>query len=134
MSRRTERVGNLIRNMLGKILLAKMSDPRFDPVMTSITHVEVPEDLLTARVFISVAGTESEQTRTIASLRHAAGYLQEKLAEQVQLRNTPRLDFQADTKFRKTMDTLNIISQVTEELREKEQAQATTPSDETAES
>ena len=60
--------------------------------------------------------------------------MQEKLAEQVQLRNTPRLDFQADTKFRKTMDTLNIISQVTEELREKEQAQAATPSDETAES
>ena len=121
MSRRTERVSNLIRNTLGPILLAKISDPRFDPVAASITRVEVPEDLLTARVYISVAGDQKDQSKTIKALRHAAGYLQEQMMKRIQLRHTPRLDFQIDQKLKKTMETLNLLAEVTEELRKKQQ-------------
>lgn len=122
MSRRTERVGHLIRKTLGHLFLAKMSDPRFDPVKTSITRVEVPEDLLTATVYISVAGDESEQSKTLSSLRHAAGFLQDRMMRRMQLRNTPRLNFQIDTQYKKTLETLSLISEVTEELRLKDQA------------
>ena len=122
MSRRTERVGHMIRKTLGHLLLAKMSDPRFDPVKTSITRVEVPEDLLTATVFISVAGNESEQSKTLSSLRHAAGFLQDRMMQRIQLRNTPRLNFQIDTQYKKTLETLSLISEISEELRLKDQA------------
>ncbi len=122
MSRRTERVGSLIRNTLGQIFLAKLADPRFDPVKTSITRVEVPEDLLTATVYITVAGDESEQSKTISSLRHAAGYLQDRMMKRIQLRNTPKLYFKIDTQYKKTMETLSLISEVTEELRLKDEA------------
>jgi len=121
MSRRTERVASLIRTTLGQILLAKLSDPRVDPVKVSITRVETPEDLLTAKVYISVVGNDkAEESRVIAALRHAAGYLQEKMMKQIQLRNTPRLDFQIDEQYKKTMHTLNVIAEVSEELRRKE--------------
>ncbi len=132
MSRRTERVGNLIRNILGPILLTKMSDPRFDPIATSITRVEVPEDLMTAKVYISVAGDQKNQTKTIAALRHAAGYLQEQMAKQIRLRRTPRLDFQIDEKLKKITETLNLIAEVTKELREKQQDPESLQSSETA--
>jgi ribosome-binding factor A len=122
MSRRTERVEHLIRKTLGHLLLVKMSDPRFDPVKTSITRVEVPEDLLTATVYISVAGDESEQSKTLSSLRHAAGFLQDRMMKRIQLRNTPRLNFQIDTQYKKTMETLSLISEISEELRLKDQA------------
>jgi ribosome-binding factor A len=135
MTRRTERVGNLIRNTLGQILLAKMSDPRFDPVKTSITRVEVPEDLLTAKVYISVAGNETEQNLARQALQHAAGYLQERMMDQIELRHTPRLEFVIDTQFRKTLDTLKVISEVAAELRDKDAAHSseedsTAPDDE----
>ena len=127
MSRRTERVANLIRNTLGSILLAKMSDPRFDPVKVSITRVEVPEDLLTAKVYISVAGeVQEEENRTLAALHHAAGYLQEQLMKQIQLRHTPRLGFEIDKQYKKTKHTLSLLSEVSEELRRKDEAQAQT--------
>ena len=122
MSRRTERVGNLIRNTLGQLLLSKMSDPRFDSARTSITRVEVPEDLLTARVYVSVTGSEEDQHKTIAALQHAVGYLQERLGREIRLRNTPRLSFEIDVKFKKTLETLSLISEITEERRAKEQA------------
>lgn len=125
MSRRTERVGNLIRNTLGQILLAKLSDPRVDSARVSITRVETPKDLLTAKVYISVVGGEkAEESRVIAALRHAAGYLQEKMMKQIQLRHTPRLDFQIDEQYKKTLHTLHVISEVSEELRQKDQARA----------
>jgi ribosome-binding factor A len=125
MSRRTERVGNLIRKTLGRILLAKLSDPRVDPARVSITRVDVPEDLLSAKVYISVAdGETAEESRVIAALRHAAGYLQEKMMKNIQLRHTPRLVFRIDEQYKKTMHTLHVISEVSEELRQIDQARA----------
>jgi ribosome-binding factor A len=124
MNRRTERVANLIRNTIGELLLAKMSDPRIDPARTSITRVEVPEDLLTARVYFSVIGTDADQRRTLAALRHAAGHIQELMTRRIELRNTPILEFQIDKQFKKTLKTLQLIHQAMEQIRQKEQAKA----------
>ncbi len=123
MSRRTERINNLIRNAVGRLLLRKLSDPRIDPAMTSITRVEVPQDLLTAKVFVSVIGTEAEQRRTMIALHHAAGHIQELLAKEIRLRHTPVLKFELDENFKKTLQTLQLIQQATEEIRQKEEAQ-----------
>ena len=121
MSRRTDRVGNLIRNTLGQLLLSKMSDPRFDSARTSITRVEVPEDLLTARVYVSVTGSDEDRNKTIAALQNATGYLQERLGREIRLRNTPKLTFEIDVKFKKTLETLSLISEIAEERRVKQQ-------------
>jgi ribosome-binding factor A len=84
--------------------------------------VEIPEDLLTAKVFVSVLGTEGQQTRTIRALQHAAGHLQELLRDRVCLRHTPVLSFELDTQFKKTLQTLDMIERAMEEIRQKELA------------
>jgi len=120
MSRRTQRVANLIRQTLGQVLLSKLSDPRIDPARTSITRVEVPEDLLTAKVFVSVIGTEGQQKRTLHGLRHAAGRLQDLMMRRISLRNTPLLTFEIDVGFKKTLQTLNIIQQAMDEIQQRQ--------------
>ncbi len=127
MSRRTERVSNLVRNAIGQLLLSKISDPRIDPAVTSITRVEVPEDLLTAKVYVSVMGDEPQQRRTVQGLRHAAGHIQELMMQSISLRHTPILEFAPDTGFKKTLATYAIIEEAMAELREKQQS----PQDET---
>lgn len=102
------------------MILSKISDPRVDPARTSVTAVVVPEDLLTAKVYVSVLGTEAEQRRTIRALQHAAGYIQELMARQVTLRHTPVLVFQPDTKLKKTLATLEVIRQAAAEARQTE--------------
>jgi ribosome-binding factor A len=129
MSRRTQRVESVIREAIGMLLLTKISDPRIDPARTSVTRVEVPADLLTARVYVSVMGTEAEQRNALRALRHAAGHIQELMARQVQLRTTPRLDFQPDVQFKKVIQTQAILQQVGEELRHQDELRgAATPS------
>ena len=131
MNRRTQRVGNLIRNTVGSILLTKLSDPRVDPARTSVTRVEVPEDLLTARVYVSIAGTEAEQRNTMRALGHAAGRVQELMMREISLRNTPLLEFVLDENFQKTLQTLQLIEDAMDEIRQKEREQ--NPDQETAE-
>lgn len=122
MSRRTERVGNLIRNTVGQLLLTKMSDPRVDPAKTSITRVEIPEDLLTARVYVSVIGTEAQQRNTLRALSGASGHLQELMMRQIKLRCTPILEFVLDENFKKTLRTLALIRQAMVEIEDEEEA------------
>jgi len=120
MTRRTERVGSLIRDAIGRVLLTKLSDPRIDPARTSVTRVAVPEDLLTAKVYVSVLGTDAEARRTLRALRHASGHIQELMRQRVSLRHTPVLEFELDTSFKKTLQTLEIIEQAMEEIRQKQ--------------
>ena len=40
MSRRTERVGNLLRELIAEALMRRIADPRIDPGRTTITRVE----------------------------------------------------------------------------------------------
>ncbi|HUS47608.1 MAG TPA: 30S ribosome-binding factor RbfA [Phycisphaerae bacterium] len=121
MSRRTERVGSLIRNEIAALVLSKLSDPRIDPARTSVTKVEVPEDLLTAKVYISVLGTPGEQKRTLDALRHAKGHIQELMSRRVRLRNMPVLEFEVDVDFKSTLDTLELIGRAMNEMRQKQQ-------------
>jgi len=124
MNRRAQRVANLIRQTVGQLLLTKLSDPRFDPARTSITRVKVTEDLLTATIFVSVMADAREQNKILRALRHAAGHIQELMMRQIRLRHTPRIEFVLDEKFKKTLQTLVIIQQVSQEIRDKEQRQA----------
>ncbi len=124
MSRRTERLGNLFRSTLGELLFSKLSDPRIEPGKTSITRVEMAEDLLTAKVYVSVMGTDADQRRTVRALQHAAGRIQELLARQIRLRSTPILQFVSDENFKKTLETYALIQKAMEEIRRKEDALA----------
>ena len=121
MTRRTDRIGNLIRNTLGELMLSKLADPRFDPARTSITRVEVPENLLTAKVYVSVLGDDTDARTALRALRHATGHLQGLMAQRITLRHTPRLEFLLDEKFAKTLETLHMIDVAMDEIRRKEE-------------
>ena len=120
MNRRTKRIGSLIRQVIGQLLLDKISDPRIDPARTSVVNVEVSDDLLRAKVYVSVMGTENRQRLAIRALQHAAGHIQELMMKQIKLRCTPILSFESDAKFKKTLETLEIIKKVSDELRAKD--------------
>ena len=124
MSRRTDRVDSLVRQTLGQVLLTKLSDPRIDPARTTITSVEVSEDMAAAKVHVSVLGTEADQRKALIALKHAAGRLQDLMMKKISLRQTPVLTFILDTEFKKALETLEIIDQAMDEIRSREQQQA----------
>ena len=94
MSRRTERVNELLRDHLSALLARDINDPRIHGIVT-ITGVEVSRDLAHARVWVSVVGGQETAQETLKGLRSAAGFLQRGLLS-LGLRRTPELIFVID--------------------------------------
>ncbi len=115
-----------MRQIMGELFLSKLSDPRIDRARTSVTRVEVGEDLLTAKVYVSVMGTEGQQRRTIQALSHASGHIQELMARKMRTRHTPVLTFVLDAEFKKTLETLDMIQRVSNDIQQKDLARIET--------
>jgi ribosome-binding factor A len=77
------------------VLIRDLKDPRVSP-MTSVTDADVTPDLQFCRVYISVLGSEEAMAKTLEGLKAASGFLRRGLAQTVNLRHTPELQFIPD--------------------------------------
>lgn len=91
---RARRVGEEIKKELSQIIQTEMKDPRLG--FLSITDVEASSDLRYVKVFVSIMGTEQEQTLTMGILQRAVGFLRSELGSRIRLRYTPELSFHLD--------------------------------------
>ncbi|HKV63541.1 MAG TPA: 30S ribosome-binding factor RbfA [Candidatus Acidoferrum sp.] len=92
---RHERVGEEIAHEINAMLAGELKDPRLE-VSVVASEVRVQPDMKHARVFISVKGTNKEQSDAIKALDHAAGFIRRELVERLQLRRVPELHFTLD--------------------------------------
>ena len=93
-SRRSQRVADLVQAELARIVLTEAHDPDLRGV--TITDVEMPPDLKSARVFFSCLGTEEQRERSAEALRRASGYLRREIGQRCRLRYAPELSFVSD--------------------------------------
>ena len=94
-NQRHERVGEEIAHEINAMLAGELKDPRLE-VSVVASEVRVQPDMKHARVFISVKGTNKEQSDAIKALEHASGYIRRELVERLQLRRVPELHFTLD--------------------------------------
>jgi ribosome-binding factor A len=106
---RLARVSEAIREVASETILFELRDPRVKRV--TVTRAEVSGDLQHAKVYVSIMGTEKEQKLTMHGLRHAAGFIQSKLAERLQTRFTPVIDFVLDEGVKKSIEITRLINE-----------------------
>jgi ribosome-binding factor A len=114
-SNKNMRINGEVQRELSNIIRNEIKDPRIH-LMTSVTDVEVAPDLKTAKVFISVLGTDEEKADTMKGLKSAEGYIRTKLARSINLRNTPELKFILDESIEYGMNMSKLIDEVTSGL------------------
>jgi len=93
-SHRPERVGELVRELIARVLTNEVQDPRIGFV--TVTGVDVTPDLEHAHVKVSVMGPREERARSLEGLASAAGFLRVRLASELHLRTSPELHFDLD--------------------------------------
>ena len=91
-------------------ILAELQDPRIKDV--TVTHVEVSGDMRQAKVHVSVMGDETKQNLSLHGLQSAAGFLQSKVANRIDTRYTPRLEFVLDQGVKKSIEIARILREV----------------------
>jgi ribosome-binding factor A len=93
---RAERVGRLIQEKIGVLIVeGKIKDPRVNPFL-SITRVSVSKDLAWAEVYVSTFKSGGSLARGVEGLQSAAGFIQAQLAALMRIRQTPKLRFHED--------------------------------------
>ena len=106
---RTERVGNLIQEKIGALIVeGKIKDPRVNPFL-SISRVQVSRDFSWADVYISTFKPETNLARGVEGLQSAAGFIQSRLGKEMRLRQTPRLRFHEDLSVREGFEMVKKI-------------------------
>jgi ribosome-binding factor A len=90
---RSERVGELIARELAEIILRRFSAPIFKQI--TIISVDLSPDLSMAKVFISVFNN-AMANQALAELDANAKILRHYLAQNLNLRITPKLSFLYD--------------------------------------
>ncbi len=111
MSRRTDRLGELLREELSWLFANQMHDPRL-PMLVSITRVSVSQDLRHANVFISVMGSQEEKQSALKVISAAGGFLHRELKPRLTLRYIPELSFRLDESIEAGDKTLRILNEL----------------------
>lgn len=91
-------------------ILTELKDPRVKNV--TVTFVEVMPDMRQAKIHVSIMGDETKQDLALHGLRSAAGFLQSKLAERIETRYTPRLEFVLDQGVKHSIAVAEILQRV----------------------
>src|SRR5260221_4116296 len=111
-SRRIAKVAEVLRETVSTTVLCERKDPRVKNVQ--VLRTEVSPDLKSAKVYVSVMGDEKVQALSMHGLRSARGFIQAKIAERLELRYTPILQFVLDPGVKVSAQTSSIIREALE--------------------
>lgn len=100
------RVADLIRHEIARLLLEQSRDPRF--AFVSVVSVEISNDYSNAKVYVTLLN-DADQKEVMKALKNASGFFRFQLAQNLNLRTTPKLYFHYD-------DTLRQGQKITELL------------------
>lgn len=106
-SRRIAKVAEALREIVSTVVLFELKDPRVKNV--TVLRADVAPDLRSARIYVSVMGDEKTQSLTLHGLQSARGFIQSKIADRLELRYTPILQFVTDPGVKLSVQASAII-------------------------
>lgn len=112
MSTRTDRVSDLIKGEVSRLLLREVRDPRIGFV--TITGATVSPDLKNVRVFVSILGEPQARQASVHALNSAAGFFKRALFKNLGLRFAPAVRFELD----ESLDRGDRIERVLQQIHE----------------
>ncbi len=109
-ARRRRQVGDLLRDEISFMIQRGLKDPRIG--FASITRVDVSPDIRYATVFVSVLGTEDEQSETLVALNNASGLIRHELAPKLTMRSIPSIRFRLDRSMEHAENVQRLLSEI----------------------
>jgi len=113
MSQRTDRLDSQFRAELMDLLQRELKDPRVG--FATITRVETAPDMGSARVWVSIYGSEEERSQSMVALTAAAPWLRHRLAERLRIRHVPQLVMRHDDSIEAGDRVLRILHEIDRE-------------------
>lgn len=109
MSFRIQRVNQLLKEELARLLRERTSDPRLQSI--TIMEVDTTQELERATIYIRTLTDSPTPEEAIAGLEEAQGWLRQRLGKQLHLRRIPEFVFERD----ETLERARRIEELLEE-------------------
>jgi ribosome-binding factor A len=113
MAYRKEKLEEQIKRLISELIIKEIKDPRIGFV--SLTGVSLSNDKKSARVGISVIGSNKERRSTFEGLKSATGFIQYRVGKAIKLRNTPKITFFLDNSISEAVDMVNFLENLVDE-------------------
>jgi len=109
---RMKRIAAFFQQELSRIISRDLKNPVFENKVITIHDVRVSRDLSTARVGVSVLGSDEEIHDVVDALNDAEALMRAEILHVSNLRRVPVFSFEED----RTMETASKIDKILDEL------------------
>jgi ribosome-binding factor A len=116
---RSERVGELLTEVIAEVLREDIRDPRVTGV--TITAARVTKDLRQARIYFTIlggavdlGGAVENKDSVLAGLKSALGFIRSRIGKQLKLRFVPAIEFFYD----KSLDEAERIDKLLRQVKQ----------------
>jgi ribosome-binding factor A len=110
MTARTDRIDQLLREEIGRLVTEEVVDPRVG--FATITRVETTPDLRHARVWVSVIGQPAERRATVAALGRAMPFVRRELGRTLRIKRVPDLHVELDDTAERGTRVLQLLDEL----------------------
>jgi ribosome-binding factor A len=107
---RQNKVAAQIQKIVAGAIQREVADPRVDGLI-SVTKVDVSPDLREAKVWLSILAAKRPDATVLAGIKSAGRRIQSEVADQLPLRNVPRLTYEIDETLKKQADIFKKINE-----------------------
>jgi len=118
--RRPERLAEALKEEISEVVGFELDDP--DLQNATVTDVEVSPDMRDAKVYVLINGEDAEIRQTLRNLQHAATFVRQQVALNLDLRFAPHIHFARDTAEENAARVGQLLNELTDggELTEKD--------------
>lgn len=117
--RRVQRVEQEIQKTVAQFLISGFRFPL--PGLVTVARVMMPGDLRTAKVYVSVLGSDEDRESALETLQERAYEIQDYIGRQLRMRFCPKLTFYADDTTEHVLKIDRILYELETEKKNKEQ-------------
>jgi ribosome-binding factor A len=108
--KRSDRVGDLLLELVSQLLTREVSDPRIGAI--TLTAAEVTKDLRHARIYFSLLTENERKAEVLSGLKSATGFIRAKVAKELKLRFVPTIEFVYDNTEDRARRIEDLLQQV----------------------
>ena len=106
---RVEKLQELIKQEVSQMLLKEeIKDPR----IVTVTEVEMASDLHSAKIFVSIMGSDEKIQESLKGLRSALGFVRRELGKRIRMRYIPTFSFELDTSLNYSEHIQKILHEI----------------------
>jgi len=105
------RINDEITRVAAEVIRSELTDPGIGTIVT-VLRAETTTDLKQCKIFVSVLGDEEKQKTTMEALSRATGFIRKRIAEIINLRQTPEIKFIFDDSIEHGMRMRKLIEEL----------------------